>query len=491
MDIILITGEIYYDHPFCGVAILKRWLEKHGYTVGIISQPKSKEDIIKLGKPKLFYGITSGSVDSMILNYTPLKRLREDDEYSDYQGETPKRAVILYCNWVKEFDKETKLIIGGTEASLRRFTHYDYWDNKLRRPILFDSRADLLIYGNAEKQILEVAERLKNGQDLDKIEGTCIIKKHKPSMTKLPSNEEVMESKEKFCKLQTMLTNKKDLVQEVNRRFLVQYKSPQYTSQDLDEYYEMDFTREAPKELRGFEFSVVTHRGCIGNCNFCSLRLTQGDRIISRSEESIIREIKKIVQMPHFKGNIDDLTGPSTNMYGMDCNLCSENCLKCDNLDRSNQRLINLLKRITEIEGVNNVYIKSGIRYDLASDEYINNVINHHCFNTLRIAPEHVNKNVLKLMNKDVGDYKEFIKKHPANWSYYFILGHPGSTMKEAEELAQEIKHLNNVKVQMFTPTPMTVSTCMYYTGLNPSTLEKVYIPITYNEKKKQRRLVY
>ena len=361
-DIIFVTGEIFFDHPLCGVAILKRLLEKYNYTVGIIEQPQNEDDIKVLGRPKLFFGVTSGSIDSMVRNYTPLKKLRIEDENLDYNESVPDRATIVFSNWIKKHFKDSILVLGGTEASLRRFVHYDYWVNKLRRPILFDSRADIVSYGNSEKQILEIAKRIKDNTPLNNILGTCIItKENNTDAISLPDYEAVLNSKERFCDMQNLLTNKKDLIQKIDNRYIIQFKSPTYTPKDLDEYYELDFSRETPKELRGFEFSVVTHRGCIGNCNFCSVRLIQGDRIISRSEKSILNEIKKITQLLHFKGNIDDLGGPSVNMYGLDCNKCDKDCIDCKNLDRDNKRLINLLKKARNVEGVTNVYIKSAV----------------------------------------------------------------------------------------------------------------------------------
>jgi uncharacterized radical SAM protein YgiQ len=496
-DIIIITGELYFDHPLCGSAIIKRLLEKHNYTVGIIEMPKFEEDIKKLGKPKLFFGITSGSIDSMVRNYTPLKRLRQDDKYLNYNETVPNRAVITYSNWVKRHFKDSIIVLGGTEATLRRFTHYDYWDNKLRRPILLDSRADIIAYGSAELQILEIAKRIKNHKPLKGIEGTCIRSKEiKNNFTELPSFQDVSESKKEFCNMQNQFSNKKNLAQKVDKSYVLQYKSPEYTPKDLDEYYELPFTRKVPQSLQGFQFSVVTHRGCIGNCNFCALRWTQGNKLISRSEDSIIREIKNITKVPYFKGNIDDLGGPSANMYGMDCNLCDKDCLECKKLDRTNKRLINLLKRIRNLPKIKKVCIRSGIRFDLASEKYLKDIISHHIFDYLRIAPEHINKRVLKLMNKDCGDLDAFIQKfnkisQGRKLGFYFMTGHPGSTMKEAKELADKIKTLRNSEnIQLFTPTPMTISTCMYYTSMNPKTKKKIHVPHTYLEKKQQKRLV-
>jgi len=497
-DIIFISGEIYFDHPLCGTAILKRLLEKYGYKVGVIEKPVTEQEATKLGQPKLFFAVSSGAIDSMVRNYTPLKKRRGEDEHSDYDENVPDRAVTVYCNWLRKNYKNTPLIIGGTEATLRRFVHYDYWENRLRKSILLDSRADLLVYGPGEKQILEIASRIKSGKNLDKIIGTCIISRELPDkFTELPSEEEVLASKEKFCEMQLKLNNHQNLAQKTGKRYVIQYKSPEYTSADLDEYYELPFSRAIPlKRLRGFEFSIVTHRGCIGNCSFCALQLVQGEKIISRSEKSILKEIESLTKLSHFKGNVDDLGGPSANMYGMDCRICNKNlCLDCPKLDCSHSKLLDLLRKARKIKGIKKINIRSGIRYDLAPKEYVKELAEHHLYDTLRIAPEHVNKEVLKLMNKDKGDFKEFVDffnslKCGKSLSYYYITAHPGSSMKEAKELAEAVKGLRNVNLQVFTPTPMTLSTCMYYTGINPLIGKKVYVPYTYREKKEQKKAV-
>jgi len=495
-DIIFVTGERFFDHPLCGVAILKRLLEKHGYEVGVIEQPKKDMEIKKLGRPRLFFGLTSGSIDSLVRNYTPLKRLRVDDENINYNESVPDRATIVFSNWVKKHFKNSIIVLGGTEASLRRFVHYDYWENRLRRPILFDTRADILVYGNGEKQILEIAKKTENGSSLDNIEGTCIItKENQQTAIELPSFDDVKESKDMFCDMQNLLTNDKDLIQKIDNRYALQYKSPKYTSEDLDEYYELDYLRKTPKDMIGFKFSVITHRGCIGKCSFCSVNLIQGDRIISRTERSILKEIRRITKMPNFTGNIDDLGGPSANMYGMDCQKCEKDCIDCEQLDRTNNKLIELLKIARSIKSVKKIIIRSGIRFDLASKEYIKDIAAYHILDTLRIAPEHVNKEVLQLMNKDKGDLKRFIRDFNRTnraLSFYFMTAHPGSTMKIAKELALEIKRMKNTEnVQVFTPTPMTNSTCMYYTGKDPKNKEDIYVPYTYSEKKAQKRLIF
>ncbi len=504
-DIIFISGEVYYDHPMSGVAILKRVLEKKGFTVAVIT-PNQESDVLKYGKPNLYFAVSSGSMDSMLRNYTPLKRRREDDPHNKYEITVPDRATILFCNWIRKNFKGSKLVIGGVEASLRRFTHYDYWDNKLRRSILNDTRADILSYGSSEKQMVEISERIRDEKPLTGIKGTCVFVKEIPTdikVVELPSHDEVINSKESFCDMQNLFSNYKNLIQKVDNRYILQYEFPNYTSKDLDEIYEMPFDRMLPRELRGFEFSVVTHRGCYGNCGFCAIHLLHGHKIISRSEDSIIREINYIADLPHFQGNIDDLGGPSVNMYGTDCDICDlGNCLNCPRLNKNHERLIKLLKRAREVKGVNHVYVKSGIRYDLATDEYLKELIEYHTFDTLRIAPEHTDPKVLKLMNKNYGNLNEFIKKFDRicsenkirnkDLSYYFITGHPGSSMKEAKQLGADVKKLQNAEsVQLFTPTPMSTSTCMYYTGLDPKTKKEIYVPYSYNEKKVQKRLCY
>jgi len=495
-DIILITGDPYIDHPLNGTAIIKRYLEKNRFTVGVIESPnwKSNKDFKKLGAPKLFFGVASGAMDSMVENYTPLKKDREEDKYSKFKKTKPDRAILVYCNRIKENYKDVPIVLGGIEASLRRFTHYDYWFNKLRGSILLNSRADVIAYGNAEHAVVEIANRLKENKDLKNIPGTCIKLKELPKNTiELPSHEEVTKDKLAFCKAQASFTITKNLAQKQREWYVVQYAQKDYSPNELDEIYEMPFTREVPKHLqyfKGMQFSVVTHRGCVGRCNFCSLTLHQGGKIVSRSEKSILKEITSLTKHKDFKGYIDDIGGPSANMYG----------LECKNLEASHKRLTKLLIKTREIKGVKKVFVRSGIRYDLAikSEAYLSELINHHVSGTLKIAPEHCSSKVLALMNKASNTsldkfMKLFNKLNKVNASirFYFMTAHPGSTLKEAKELADFIKRYKNAEaVQIFTPTPMTNSTCMYYTGLNPITKEKVYVPYSYNEKKQQKNTI-
>lgn len=507
-DVILVTGEYYADHPFSGVGIIKKVLEDQGFSVGVIEKPDwtSEKDFLKLGTPRLFFGVTSGSIDSMLVNYTPLKKKRSEDKNNPHISGIPDRAVIVYCNKLRQLFKGTKFVIGGIEASMRRFTHYDYWDNKLRKSILLDSRADILVYGNGEYQIVEIAKRIKDNKSIEGIKGTCLVSREIPAaFGLLPSFEDVSKSKKTFCKMQLMFSNNKNLAQKSDTRYILQYNMHEYTSKELDYIYGLDYSRIIPNkfhELKMAQFSVVTHRGCVGGCNFCSLALHQGSKIISRSEESIIKEIKKITKHPKFNGYIDDLGGPSANMYGMDCKKCSsEKCMSCSKLDKSHSRLVGLLKKARAVPGVKKLFVRSGVRYDLAvkSEEYMEELSKYHISGCLKIAPEHFSPDVLKLMNKYCTNFEKFKqmfdkynKPLKQELKYYFMTAHPGSTIKSAKELASRIKQLNNAEsVQIFTPTPMTVSTCMYYTGMNPYTLEKVYVPYTYNEKKKQKNIIF
>jgi uncharacterized radical SAM protein YgiQ len=514
-DVILVSGEVYADHPLSGVGVIARVLEAEGLKVGVISKPKWKgdADFIQLGRPRLFFGITSGSIDSLLTNYTALKRSRAEDPHRPFRSGIPDRAVLVYCNKVRSLFPGAVTVIGGIEASLRRFAHYDYWDDAVRRSILLDSRADILVYGPGEKQVVEIARRLDSGEGLEGIRGTCIVRKDVPEDFRLmPSFEDVSADAAKFCEAQNRLSNRRRLAQGHAGRFVLQYEAPVYTSKDLDRIYGLPFSRKIPKgyhELELGRFSIVTHRGCVGGCSFCSLALHQGDRVVSRSEESILDEIRRLTRHPEFKGIIDDLGGPTANMYGMECQAsCPEgDCPTCGKLDKSHKRLIRLLRRAREIPGVKKVFVRSGIRFDLAleSPEYIKELAEHHVSGLLKIAPEHVSEKVLRLMNK-AGEGGEALKKfreffgqssrgRKQHLKYYFMVGHPGTGAKEARELAAAVRKLEQggerpvEGVQIFTPTPMTRSTCMYWTGRDPLTGEELFVPRSYAEKKGQRKM--
>lgn len=510
LDIILITGEYYDDHPLSPVGVIAKVLDAKGYRVGIIEKPEAQEHYTKLGAPRLCFGVTSGSIDSMVHNYTPLKHKRIEDKYSD-ATKLPDRAVIYYCNKLKQYFKSSVIVIGGIEASLRRFTHYDYWDNTIRRSILLDSRANILVYGNGEKQIIEIAERLKQGKDLVGIQGTCILQKDLDSSFELlPSFKEAAEDKQKFCAMQMKFSNDKNLAQEYTNSYVVQYKYPDYTTKDLNWIYSLNYSRKLhPKSLLKMgKFSVVIHRGCIGACNFCSLSLHQGNRIISRSETNILEEIRRLTAYPGFKGYIDDFVGPSSNMYAMVCTRpqstlsCSDSCIHCPQLDKTHRRLISLLRKARQIQGVKKIFIRSGIRYDLAieSREYIKEISDHHISGCLKIAPEHFSNNVVSLMGKDNRRFDEFStyftainQRKKQALRYYFMIGHPGDSVRDVLSLYDTIKkrHLENIEqFQLFTPTPMTISSCMYWTGYNPFTGRKINVVYDYHTKKKLKRIM-
>ena len=521
-DVILVSGEPYADHPLSPAGVIARVLDARGYGVGIIGSPdwKGREDFLKLGRPRLFFGITSGSIDSMLVNYSPLKRDRARDRNVPHIARMPDRAVTVYANRIRELHRGVPVVLGGIEASLRRFAHYDYWDDAVRRSILLDTRADILVYGPGEIQVMKIAKRLEKGDGLDGIPGTCVIRSEPPAgAQRIPSFEDVKRDRDLFCEAQGRLSNRRLLAQAHANRFVVQYPAPDYKPSDLDWVYGLPFSRTIPEgypELEMARFSVVTHRGCFGRCSFCSLSLHQGDRIVSRSEASILDEIRRLTQHPDFQGIIDDLGGPTANMYGMDCESPCENgdCLSCARTDRSHKRLIGLMRKARRIPGVKKIFVRSGIRYDLAleSREYIEELSKHHISGLLKIAPEHVSDAVLRLMGKSGGRksldefrrvFEEVNRKAgrgrwaaPQHLKYYFMVAHPGTSDKEARELAAYLKELEKggekpvEGVQIFTPTPMTRSTCMYHTGKDPITGESVYVPRPYAEKKAQRRML-
>lgn len=475
-DIIILTAEDYNDHPFCPAVAIRRVLEAKGFSVDVIEKPK---DFSKLEKPKLCFCVAVAAIDSMVFNYTPLKKKRENTGI-------PDRALIYYCNKLREFCKGVPVVIGGVEASLRRFAHYDYWDNDVRASILLDSRADILVYGNGEKQIIEIAERLRDKKGLVGIKGTCVLSKVLPKHFELlPSFVDVKNDKVKFCKSHIMFSVYKNLAQEYHNNYVLQYEYPEYTMKDLDWVCSLPFSRNLKNNspLKMAQFTVVTHRGCYGRCNFCSITSHQGCKIVSRSEQNILDEIKRITKHPDFKGYIDDLGGPSANMYGTD-------------LGNPNKRMLSLLRKARKIPGIKKVFIRSGIRFDIADKEYIREISEHHISGTLKIAPEHFSEKVLKLMNKDNRKFDEFCRYFKSinpsqELRYYFMICHPGETIADTYELKDKLKNLKNIEsFQVFTPTPMTVSSCMYWTGLDPFTLKKIDVVYDYNTKKKMKRIV-
>jgi uncharacterized radical SAM protein YgiQ len=512
-DVVLVSGEPYADHPLSAAGVIARVLESAGFSVGVIERPdwEDESDFRRLGRPRLFFGVTSGSIDSMLVNYTPLKRRREKDEHAPYASGMPDRAVLVYANRLRAAFPGVPLVVGGIEASLRRFAHYDYWDDDVRRSLLLDSRADILVYGPGEIQAVEIARRIEKGADLAGVPGTCVVRKKKSVFfEEIPPFEAVKADPAAFGRAQAAFSNRAALAQAHAGRFVLQYPMPEYTPDDLDRIYGLPFNRVIPPhfpEFRMAQFSVVTHRGCFGACSFCALSLHQGVRIVSRSESSILAEIERLTRHPDFKGYIDDLGGPTANMYGMDCPApCGAgDCAVCPSIDRSHRRLIELMRRARAVPGVKKVFVRSGVRYDLALEggEYIRELSEHHLSGLLKIAPEHASPRVLRLMNKDGTKFEEFRRVFRAanrgrrqHLKYYYMVAHPGCGEAEACELAREVKRLEKSGgkpvegVQIFTPTPMTRSTCMYHTGVDPITGVEVFVPRSFAEKKAQKRIL-
>jgi uncharacterized radical SAM protein YgiQ len=532
LDFILITGDAYIDNPSFGIAIIARVLESVGFKVGVIAQPdwKSDKDWLALGTPRLGFCISAGNLDSMVNHYTAQKKIRHNDAYSpnDVAGLRPDRATIIYCNKVRQHYKNIPIIIGGIEASMRRITHYDYWQDKVRNPILADAKADILVYGMGEKAILEIADKLIQGiavKDITDIMGTVVFD-NLPSNTKTQADIKHTEEKGFITLPDAELCNDKQMFHQMSRLFhdsfqqniiyqkvagrYIRHNTPasQLTKKELDDVYRLPFMRLPHPKYLGksipafvqIKDSITSHRGCMGGCNFCTIGYHQGKAIQSRSEESIISELETLSQAKTFNGTVSDIGGPSANMYGMSCKLgfpssCKRNsCLYpeiCVHLDTSHKKVTSLLNKATKVKGIKHVFVSSGIRFDLAlkDDTYIKAIATHHTGGLLKLAPEHSEPIVLKAMGKpDIKLYLDFCELfYDINTKIgkkskvipYLIVGHPGSTMGDAIKLGLWLKQRNIrlEQVQEFTPTPMTISTCMYYTGLDFNTGEAIYVP--------------
>lgn len=592
LDIILVTGDAYVDHSSFGTAIIGRVLEDAGFRVGIIAQPRwdSPEDFKKFGKPRLFFSVSAGNTDSMVSNLTPGLKPRDKDAYSPggKTGLRPNRAIIIYSNRIKEVFPDVPIILGGIEASLRRFAHYDYLSDKVRQSIMADAPADLVVYGMGELQIVEIAKRLQAGEGIRKIRdipGTVwkmevkawkeLKKKRRGTAEEqdrqeqgkqeqkgekeseesesentaediardvamdaaeffkeyieIPSFFEVSQDKTAFAKAfrmyfleQNPITGK-DVVQPHPKTVIVQNKPMRLlTEEELDHVYELPFTGEAHPSytepvpaLEMVKFSLTTHRGCFGGCSFCAITQHQGRMISSRSIESVLREAKKLTEKPDFKGIINGVGGPTANMYGMECRSWEKKgaCLDkaclyprtCPSLDTSHKKLLELMQRLRELPRVKHVFTGYGVRYDLAleDEEYLEELCSHHISGQLRVAPEHFSKRVTDAMSKPGKEvYERFAEKFTAlNKKYgkeqyivnYLMSGHPGCTLEDMIEMAEYVRDHGGYteQVQDFTPTPMTVSTCMYYTGLDPFTGKKVYVAKGKKEKTMQRALMH
>ena len=543
LDFLYISGDAYVDHPSFGHAIITRVLDSKGYKVGIIPQPnwRNVEDFKRLGKPRLGILISSGNIDSMVNHYTASKKPRSDDSYSPggKAGHRPDRSVIVYCNRAREAYKDVPIIIGGIEASLRRFAHYDYWEDKVRRSILVDSRADLLIYGMGEKQIIDIAAALQQGKTVDEMTNipgttymTANIDKIQSKAIMLPSYDEVRDVKKKYaesCKLQYDEQDPirgKIVIQPHDDRYLVQNPPVMpLNRKELDAVYALAYQRTyhpmyekdgGIPAIQEIQFSITSSRGCYGSCTFCALTFHQGRTVQSRSGASIINEAKNMTWHPDFKGYIHDVGGPTANFRNEACQkqlkagTCKERqCLfphPCSQLNVSHKEYLDLLRELRSLPKVKKVFVRSGVRYDYLihdkDDEFFWELCEHHVSGQLKVAPEHVSDEVLKRMGKPSKKvYKKFsdkfyhINKKIGKEQYlvpYLMSSHPGSTLKEAIELAEYLKETgyHPEQVQDFYPTPGTLATCMFYTGLDPRTMDKVYVPRSPKEKAMQRALL-
>lgn len=542
LDFIIITGDAYVDHPSFGTAIIGRVLEREGFKVGIIPQPdwKDVESFRVLGKPRLGFLINSGNIDSMVNHYTASKKKRHDDFYSPggKSGFRPDRALIVYCSKAREAYRDVPVIIGGIEASLRRFAHYDYWDDKVRRSILLDSKADLLIYGMGEKTIVETANLLNYGMDIKKLKstrGTVYASKDLTEIkdyVEVPSFEEVSTDKNAYADCYKKEYQEQDpingrtIVQKHGDRYIVQ-NPPQFllSQAEMDEVYSLPFTRTYHpmyEEMGGIpavqevKFSITSQRGCFGGCSFCALNFHQGRSIQNRSEKSIVDEAELLTTLDDFKGYIHDVGGPTANFREKSCKIqekagvCkNKQCLfpkPCKNLIIDHSGYLKILRKLRKIPNVKKVFIRSGIRYDYLvydkNEEFFKELCEYHISGQLKVAPEHINDKVLKQMGKPGQDvYNKFAKKyHEINEKLgkkqflvpYLMSSHPGSDLNAAIDLSLYIKTMGYIpeQVQDFYPTPGSLSTAMYYTGINPLTGEKVYVPRTQKEKNMQRALL-
>ena len=540
LDVIIVSGDTYIDSSYNGAALIGHWLIKNGFKVGIIAQPSmdSDEDIGRLGEPDLFWSVTAGCVDSMVANYTPTNKFRKDDDFTPggVNDRRPDRACIAYTNLIKRYHKGKPIVLGGVEASLRRFVHYDFWSDKLRRSILLDSKADIITYGMAELSNLRLAQRMRDGEDWKDVRGLCYMSSEIPKGSiRAPSYEECVDSNDAFIMAFKLFYRNNDpitarcVVQGHGNRFLIQTPpSETLSSEQLDEIYEMDFEdavhpyylKDGPvKAMETIKNSVTILRGCYGECNFCAIALMQGRTVTSRSEDSILREVRKISSRKGFNGHINDVGGPTANMYGMECQkklkygACqNKRCLypsPCKQLPIDHTRYMSLLKSIREVPGVRKVSIASGIRYDMIvadrshGDDFLRDVCQHHISGQMKIAPEHVCDEVLRYMGKPGRDVLLDFKKRfdrindelgkDQFLTYYLIAAHPGCHERHMEELSSFCRNYlktNPEQVQIFTPTPSTISTLMYHTRRNWENTNNIKAEHSMQMKQKQKDIV-
>ena len=543
VDFVYVTGDAYVDHSSFGTAIISRVLENAGFRVAILSQPDwhTCEEFKKFGRPRLAFLVSAGNIDSMVAHYTVAKKKRNFDYYSPggKMGKRPDRAVIVYCNKIREAFSDAPIIIGGIEASLRRFAHYDYWDDRVRNSVLVDSGADILTYGMGENILLKLAKLLDKGVPIQKIKdvrGTVVMapREHKIKAESifLGEAEEIQKDKELYAKCFAIQYDNcdyitgKTLIEGYGNRILIQNPPmPPLEQKELDKVYELPYMRDYhpvyEKEggvpaITEVKFSITHNRGCFGACAFCSIAYHQGRSVRARSIESCVREAKELTHLPDFKGYIHDVGGPTANFRKPSCEkqltsgMCkNRRCLSptpCKNLEVDHSEYVNLLEQLQKIDKVKKVFIRSGIRFDYVmydkSDEFLKKLVRDHVSGQLRVAPEHTSHNVLELMGKpDIHVYDKFCKKFnelskkAGKDQYvvpYLMSSHPGSTMDDAVNLCEYLQnnHISPEQVQDFYPTPATASTCMYYTGINPFTNKKVYVAKSYKEKQTQRALL-
>ncbi len=538
-DFIYVCGDAYVDHPSFGAAIITRTLESRGFKVCFLAQPnwKTTDDFKRFGKPRLGFLVSSGNIDSMVNHYTVAKRKRREDSYSNNgeAGHRPDRAVIVYCQKIREAYRDATILIGGIEASLRRLAHYDYWDDKVRHSILVDSSADLLMYGMGENSIIEIAEALDSGLDvkyLTYLDGTVYKTKDLSVVgdhIMLPSFHEVSTNKETYARsfgvqyLNTDHYNAKVLVEPYDGYYIVQNRPNRpLTQMEFDDTYALHYQRtfhpmyQDIPAIKEVKFSLISNRGCFGACNFCALNFHQGRIIQTRSHESLIDEAKLMIEDKEFKGYIHDVGGPTANFRQPSCQkqndkgACpTKQCLwpfRCNNLKVDHQDYLSLLKKLRNLDGVKRVFIRSGIRYDYLmydkDETFFRELVKHHISGQLKVAPEHISNSVLDKMGKPRrGLYEKFVKKYEEinkqeNMDQYLVpylmSSHPGSNLDSAIELAEYLRDIHHQpkQVQDFYPTPGTLSTAMYYTGLDPRDLSSVYVAKTPKEKAMQRALM-
>ena len=538
LDVILISGDAYVDSPFIGVAVVGRILEDLGFKVGIIGQPNLENgDITRLGEPKLYWGVSGGSIDSMVSNYTASKKFRNSDDYTPggKNNKRPDRATLVYTNLIRRHYKNTvPIVLGGIEASLRRVTHYDYWTNKLKKPILFDAKADYMIYGMGEIAIREFTQALANNEDPRRVRGVCYISKEpREEYIQLPSHDDCLKDKNKYIDLFDDFYQNNDpinangLCQKVDTRFLIQNPPCDYLDEkEMDYIADFKYTRDLHpyhqpegkvKCLETVKFSIQTHHGCWGECNFCAIGVHQGRTIRTRSEANILKEAKEFTRYKDFKGVISDVGGPTANMYGYECGkkLKKGTCddIRCVDFDRlckvmkvDHSRHLKLLQNIRKVPGIKKAFVASGLRYDFISAdkkhgyEYLKELVNHHISGQMKVAPEHTSDRVLKLMGKPgkqpLIEFKKMydrLNKEAGKQqflTYYLIAAHPGCEEKDMHELKHFTKHelkMNPEQAQVFTPTPGTYSSVMYYTELDPVTREKIFVEKDTKRKEKQK----